>query len=144
MNVNIFITDFDSSIAWEKTKKIGACCNVTMPRDGTDPGSRNIQVFCGMQGNPPREHNQSLCAVRCGVRPHSGTLALTSKATNQMLFYLFVVAKIKPKDASILTQRALVLLARQSRVNHSPRSFFTLCPSKKLYLRCLCAPAALA
>lgn len=126
MNVNIFITDFDSSIAREKNKKIGACCNVTMPRDGSGPGSRNIQLLCGMQGNPPSEHKQSCCGMRSEVMP-----SLTSKATNQMVFHLFVAAKIKPKPSPVLARRALVLLARQSRVNHHPRSFFTFCPSKK-------------
>lgn len=143
MNVNIFITDFDSSIAWEKNKKIGACCNVTMPRDGSSPGSRNIQVLCGKCREIPCEKTSRACVMRSEVTLRHAWL-LTSKPTNQMLFYPFVVAKINPKPASVLAQRALVLLARQSRVNHSPRSFFTLCSSKKLYQRCLPAPAALA
>lgn len=98
MNVNIFITDFDSSIAREKNKKIGACCNVTMPRHGSGPGSRNIQVLCGMQGNTPREHKQSLCAVGRGARSRSGTLGFPPpKPQTRCCFYLFLwLPKSKP------------------------------------------------
>lgn len=62
MNVNIFITDFDSSIAWEKNKKIGAYCNATMPRDGSGPESQNIQ-FCAGCREIPHENTSGVCVL---------------------------------------------------------------------------------
>lgn len=127
MNVNIFITDFNCTGEKQENWCLLQCYDAKGWKR-----SRALEYSSSVwdAGKSPKR-TQAEC-VCCGMRSEITIRHAGFDLQSQMLFYLFVVAKIKPKPASVLTSRALVLLARQRWVNHSPRSFFTLCPSKKL------------